>query len=119
MASHNFRQLKICKEGIKLVKSVYTLTYKFPSDERFNLTSQLRRCAVSIPSNIAEGTSRSSNKAFSHFLEISLGSLFELETQLILSHELEFLNNESFLEIEKKIIELQKMIMGFSKTLSN
>lgn len=118
MTKHNFRQLKIWKEGIELTKSVYTLTKKFPTDERFNLTSQLRRCTVSVPSNIAEGTSRSSNKAFSHFLEISLGSLFELETQIILSHELEFLDNESFSTIENKIIELQKMISGFSKTLT-
>ncbi len=118
MANHNFRQLKIWKEGILLVKSIYLVTKDFPSEEKFSLTSQIRRAAVSIPSNIAEGASRSSNKAFRHFLEISLGSLFELETQIIISNDLKFLNDDSFKTIENRIIELQKMISGFSKTLS-
>ena len=118
MARHNFRQLKIWKEGISLVKSIYLETKNFPSEEKFNLISQIRRAAVSVPSNIAEGTSRSSNKAFRHFLEISLGSLFELENQLIISNELKFIDNDSFNKIESQIIELQKMISGFSKTLS-
>jgi len=89
---HNFRQLQIWKEGMDVAKQVYLLLAKFPSSEKFGLISQISRCAVSVPSNIAEGSSRSSDKEFAHFLSIALGSLFELETQLLLAIELEIIN---------------------------
>jgi four helix bundle protein len=78
----NFRKFEVWTEGLKLVKEIYLLTASFPIDERFGLKSQMNRSVVSIPSNIAEGCSRSSSKEFSRFIEIALGSSFELETQI-------------------------------------
>ncbi|MCE2743299.1 MAG: four helix bundle protein [Fluviicola sp.] len=111
---HNFRELKIWQESMKIVKSVYSLTSNLPSDERFGLVSQINRCSISIPSNIAEGSGRTSNKEFIHFLNISISSSFELETQLILANDLFNTDSE---EIIEKINELQKMIVGFKKSL--
>ena len=111
---HNFRELKIWHESMKIVKSVYSLTSNLPSDERFGLVSQINRCSISIPSNIAEGSGRTSNKEFIHFLNISISSSFELETQLILANDLFNTDSE---EIIEKINELQKMIVGFKKSL--
>jgi four helix bundle protein len=113
---HNFRELKIWKEGMNIVKSVYILTCQLPADERFGLISQINRSAVSIPSNIAEGSGRTSNKEFLHFLNISLSSSFELETQLILSNDLFNLQTEDLI---LKIHELQKMTVGFKKIIAN
>ena len=114
---HNFRQLNIWIEARALVKEVYLLTAKFPSDERFGLISQINRCSISVPSNIAEGSARSTNKDFAHFLKISLGSLFELETQLLLSADLNMISEIENEELFKRIIVLQKMISNFIKTL--
>jgi len=113
---HNFRELKIWKEAMKIVKSVYLLTSQLPTDERFGLISQINRCAISIPSNIAEGSGRTSNKEFSHFLNISLSSSFELETQLILSNDLFNLKTDDLI---LKLHEVQKMIVGFKKTIAD
>jgi four helix bundle protein len=115
---HNFRQLNIWIEARLLVKQVYLLTAKFPSDERFGLICQINRCSISVPSNIAEGSARSTNKDFSHFLKISLGSLFELETQLLLSADLNMISESENEELFKRIIVLQKMISNFIKTLN-
>lgn len=115
---HNFRQLNIWIEARLLVKQVYLLTATFPSDERFGLISQINRCVISVPSNIAEGSARSTNKDFAHFLKISLGSLFELETQLLLSADLNMISEIDNEELFKRIIVLQKMISNFIKTLS-
>lgn len=82
-----FRDLRVWVESIDLARAVYRLTARFPADERFGLSSQLRRAAVSVPSNIAEGSSRSSRKEFRHFIEIALGSLAEMETQLEIAQE--------------------------------
>ena len=87
-------ELEVWREGINLVREVYSFTSAFPSDERFGLVSQMRRCAVSVPSNIAEGAARQTNKEFAHFLYIARGSLSELETQIIISRELGFLTEE-------------------------
>jgi four helix bundle protein len=111
---HNFRELKIWQEAMKIVKSVYSLTSNLPSEEKFGLISQINRCSISIPSNIAEGSGRTSNKEFIHFLNISISSSFELETQLILANDLFNTDSE---EIIEKINELQKMIVGFKKSL--
>ncbi len=113
---HNFRELKIWKEAMNIVKSVYLLTSQLPADERFGLVSQINRCAVSIPSNIAEGSGRTSNKEFLYFLNISLSSSFELETQLILSNDLFNLQTEDLI---LKIHELQKMTVGFKKIITD
>lgn len=90
----NFRKLKIWEQGIEIVKEVYKLSQKLPSEEKFGLKSQITRAAVSIPSNIAEGSSRNSEVEFKRFLEIAMGSLFELETQLIIVQELNLINSE-------------------------
>lgn len=102
---------------MNLVTQIYKTTKSFPKEEQFGLTNQIRRCAISIPFNIAEGAGRDSSKDFNRFLSISLGSSFELETQLIISKELEFFNMENFNSIEKDLIEIQKMIRGLQKSL--
>ena len=111
---HNFRELKIWKDSLDLVKIVYLTTQKLPENEKFGLISQINRSAVSIPSNIAEGSGRSSEKEFVHFLNIAISSSFELETQLILVSDLFELDTSYCLQ---KIIEIQKMISGFKKSL--
>lgn len=96
-----------------LSRSIYKLTDQFPSKEKFGLISQMRRCSVSIPSNIAEGTSRKTIKHFDYFLVISIGSVFELETQLILSHDLHYIDKKDFQRTTKEIQDLKNMIFGF------
>lgn len=115
---HNFKNLNIWKNAIDVADEIYVSTEGFPKSEEFGLKSQLRRCAVSVPSNIAEGSSRTSNKDFNRFLEISLGSLYEMQTQLIISLKRKFITEENFEQIENKIIELQRMISGFQKGLT-
>jgi len=112
MANH--KELDVWKESMLLAKWIYAITSKFPKQETFGLTSQMRRCSVSVPSNIAEGAARNSDKEFVQFLYISLGSLSELETQVILSHEFGFLNEP--LEITK-IISVRKKLLGLIKYL--
>jgi four helix bundle protein len=106
----SFKDLRIWQEGIKLVKDIYLLSKKFPKDEIYGLSSQMRRCAVSIPSNIAEGFRRYHNKEYKQFLYITLGSCAELETQVIISHELEYIKEEIKEEITKKIQYICKMV---------
>lgn len=98
-------------------KTTYLLTDQLPSAEKYGLISQISRCAVSVPSNIAEGSSRTSNKEFAHFLSIALGSLFELETQILLSVDLGFLASANVGSLLIEIIQLQKKISTFRKTL--
>jgi four helix bundle protein len=106
----DFRNLNIWKLGIDLVKQIYNVTRSFPNSELYGLTNQMRRASVSLPSNIAEGASRKSNTDFARFLEIALGSAFELETQLILSKELEYLNQEDFEKITDNLHAFQKQL---------
>ena len=112
----DFKKLIVWQKSIKLVKEVYTTTNKLPKEEIYGLTSQIRRSAISIPSNIAEGAGRGS-KEFNHFLNIAKGSSFELETQIIISKELDFINSETFNELNSNIIEIQKMLNGLQKSL--
>lgn len=116
---HNFRQLNIWKDSMQLAKAVYILTNKFPSSEKYGLISQINRASISVPSNIAEGSSRSSNKEFKHFLSIALGSLYELETQIVLSQELSYVDLEASENLILRIIQLQKMISTFKKMLTD
>ena len=110
----------ICQKGIVLVVRVYKLVKTFPQEEIYALTSQIKRASVSIPSNISEGYGRNTDKSFSHFLDIARGSLYELETQLIIAKELEFVTNyDLYDEILSLITEESKMINAFSKTLKN
>jgi four helix bundle protein len=113
----NFRELNIWKEGIYLVKQVYQLSELLPSEEKFGLRSQIYRSAVSIPSNIAEGCSRSNQIDFKRFLEIALGSSFELETQLLIITELSLIPEIKIDELIKSLNKEQKMINSLIKKL--
>ena len=113
---HNYKNIKIWQIGIEIANDVSDILLEFPKHERFDLSSQLSRCSVSIPSNIAEGSSRT-DKSFSHFIDISLGSSFELITQLIVAKHRKYINEEKFNKIETKIEEFQRMTMGFQNGL--
>ena len=115
---NKFKELIVWQKGIDLTEFVYLLTNQFPNDEKFGLTSQIKRCVVSIPSNIAEGAGRNSKNEFRHFLSIALGSSYELETQLILANRFNYFNNERLEEVLAKLDEVQKMIIGLQKSLS-
>lgn len=114
---HNFRNLEIWRKAITLITEVYSATKSFPASEQFGLTSQIQRAVVSVAANIAEGSARSSNKEFVHFLEISLGSLYELETELIVANNVGILDQSMFDNISDKMRELEKMILSFKFTL--
>ena len=114
---HNFKKLKIWSESIELVTESYRLTRTFPDFEKFGLVSQMNRSAVSIPSNIAEGSSRGTNRHFNKYLEDSLGSAFEWETQLIIAFNESYLSAEEFKNLEQKIKQIQKMISSFQSGL--
>ena len=113
------KDLIVWKKGIELVKNIYLITNSFPNSEQFGLISQMRRCAVSIPSNIAEGCGRNSNKELIHFLYIALGSSSELETQIIISAELNFLENEKATECLNLLNEIIKMITSLIKSVKS
>lgn len=116
----SYKDLLIWQKGIKIVSLVYQLVKSFPKEELFALTSQLKRASVSIPSNIAEGYGRNTDKTFSHFLNISRGSLFEIETQLLIANDLGFITSQTlYKEILIQIEEESKMINAFSKTLKD
>ncbi len=106
----NFRELLIWKEGILIVQEVYELSSFLPPEEKYGLRSQICRSAVSIPSNIAEGSSKTSEKDFKRFLEIAIGSSFELETQLIIIQKLKLAHPEKIRILLEKITKNQKMI---------
>ena len=111
------KDLNVWQKAIALVTIIYKETSSFPKSELYGLTNQIRRCAVSVPSNIAEGAARTSKKEFSHFLSISLGSISELETQIIISRNLNFMTNEVFDLIEKEIKDIRKMTIGLKKSI--
>ena len=105
---NSYRDLIVWQKGMLLCKEVYLLTKNFPKEEIYGLTSQIRRCAVSIPSNIAEGKGRGRDKEFVRFLRISLGSLYELNTQLELSHNLNYIKNiDTIFDLS---FEIEKML---------
>jgi four helix bundle protein len=108
-----YKDLLIWQKGISLVKEVYRCTETFPADEKFGLTSQIRRSAVSIPSNIAEGWGRESNASNVQFLKIARGSLTELETQLIIAFELNFIEKDKYDKLIELITEEAKMLNSF------
>lgn len=115
----NFRDLEVWQLGKKIVVAVYQGTRNFPTDERFGLTSQMRRAAVSIPSNIAEGFNRFGNKEYRQFLYIALGSCAELETQIELGCELGFLKEEAAAELLEKLDFESRMLRNLVKRLSS
>jgi four helix bundle protein len=115
---HNYKQLKLWQKGIDLVVDVYTATASFPKEEKYGLISQMRRCAVSVPPNIAEGAGRNSDKEFSQFLSYAHGSSYELETQIIVSERLGLLQKEVSETLCSSINELQKMNFNLQMKLN-
>lgn len=111
----NFRDLEVWQSSDLFVKRIYILTGTFPKEEKFGLVSQINRCAVSIPSNISEGCSRTSQKDFSRFLQISLGSAFELETQIEIAKEIGFIDLILHSEIIAELNTIQKRIQSLKK----
>lgn len=116
---HHYQQLNIWKESMDLVLEIYQLTDSFPQTELFGLTSQMRRAAISVPSNIAEGAGRLSTLDFRRFLNIALGSLCELHTQLILSKRLALIEEDKSTSIEDKIDKIKNMIYRFAQKLNS
>jgi four helix bundle protein len=114
MSKHNFRNLIVWQKSMDLVKEVYDFSLQLDNSEKYNLTDQIRRCSVSIASNIAEGSGRRTEKDFSRFLDISVGSAYELETQIIAIGMVYKIENK---ELNDKITEVQRMLIGFQKTL--
>lgn len=113
---HNFRNLQIWKDAMDLAQEVYEVTETIPAKKTYGIISQMTRAAVSIPSNIAEGSGRS-EKDFAHFLSIALGSLFELNTQIMLSERIGYIDNNQSLALQDKADKLQMMIAGFKRRL--
>jgi four helix bundle protein len=117
-AIQSYKDLMIWQKGIQIVVLTYKLAKSFPQEELYALTSQIKRASVSIPSNIAEGYGRNTEKSFSHFIDISRGSLFELETQLLIAKELDFIVDfELYEKVNTLIHEESKMINAFSKSI--
>lgn len=114
----SYKDLKVWQRSIDLVKDVYLLTDSFPKSEIYGLTSQIRRASISVPSNIAEGAGKKSSKDYIRFLDISLGSLAELETQLIISVKIGYLTQDAVDNCFNEIMELGKMLHGLIKSLS-
>lgn len=113
----NHKELEIWKKSIEFVSEIYEITKKFPKEEIYGLTNQIRRCAISIPSNIAEGSARQSDKEFIQFLYVAMGSLVELETQLIIAKNLDYIKE---IDIYTEKIELiRKLTVGLIKYLEN
>ncbi len=114
---HNFKELKIWQVSRGLAKEVYVLTRDFPPDERFGMTSQLRRCVVSISSNIAEGSGRGTDKDFAQFLNISLASSYQLESLLLISLDLGIVSSDQLSTLLPKVTEIQLMTYALIKAL--
>ena len=113
----NFRNLLVWQKAMMLTTKIYSDTKKFPKEELFGLISQIRRSSVSIPSNIAEGFGRDSNKEFLRFLNISVASLFEIQTQLEIAKNIEYLNEEEFNNLYEDSREVERMLIAFIKKI--
>ena len=113
----DFRELKVWEKAHQLTLLVYKSTAAFPQDERYGLTSQIRRASISIPTNIAEGCGRGSDADFAHFLQIAMGSACETEYQLLLSYDLGYLPQEAYCALRDGLLEVKRMISSLLKTL--
>ncbi|TMI66223.1 MAG: four helix bundle protein [Bacteroidetes bacterium] len=114
----NFKELKIWQKGFQIAINCFRITETFPQQEKFGLALQINKSGVSIPSNIAEGSSRSSDKDYNRFIEIALGSSFELETQLLIAREVKYGNQELIGNTLAILTEEEKMITAFRETLT-
>lgn len=112
----SFTDLHAWQEGHQLVLEIYKITRKFPADEKFGLVDQMRRCSVSITSNIAEGFSRRGNKEKIQFLHVSLGSVTELQNQLLVAQDITYISRDSFKQLAEKTVIVNKLINGLIKS---
>jgi four helix bundle protein len=115
----DFRQLKVWEKAHTLTLEIYKATVSFPSDERFGLTSQMRRCSSSIGANIAEGCGRSTDGDFCRFLEIAMGSVTELDYHLLLAPDLGYLNARGYELLQPRVFEVKSMLAPFIRKVSN
>ena len=115
---HNFRKLDTWLDGVELADTIYTLTASFPKTEIYGLSSQMQRAAVSVPSNIAEGSGKGSDRDFARFVSISLGSLFELETQIEIAYRRGYISTENYYALRPKVESLQKRIYNLREHLA-
>ncbi len=113
----DFRQLKVWEKSHQLALSVYKSTKEFPKEELYGLTSQIRRASMSIPTNIAEGCGRNTDKEFARFLQIAMGSASETEYQLIPAHDLDFLPKDAYEKLHDEVEEVKRMLASLLKTL--
>ncbi|MFA7359822.1 MAG: four helix bundle protein [Candidatus Kapaibacterium sp.] len=113
------KDLEVWKKSVELVTNVYEISREFPKEEMYCMTNQIRRAAISIPSNIAEGAGRFHNKEFIQFLYISLGSCSELETQLIICSNLNFIDSSRLNSLTSKIFIIRRLLLGLIKSLKN
>jgi four helix bundle protein len=113
----NYKELIVWQKGIELVKKVYQLSKYFPSEEKYGMVSQITRATVSIPANIAEGSSRNSDKDYARFLQVALGSAFEVQTYLVIAKEMRWIDESKINEVEILLEEEIKMIHSFIKKL--
>jgi len=115
----SFKDLIVWQKGIELVNEIYKVTKHFPKEELYGLTSQARRAAISIPTNVAEGWGRGTTKNYIQFLEISRGSLYELNTLIIISYNQEYISKETCDEIENRLNEIGRMLNALINKLEN
>ena len=113
------KNLDVWKEAVAFASQIYRVTEGFPKTEIYGLTSQMRRAVVSVPSNIAEGAARSSNREFAHFLSISGGSLSEIDTQIEIASNLGFMNLEQKQELDVKMVSISRKLSGLIKKIKN
>ena len=114
---HNYKNLHIWQDGIKLAKKIYEVTSTFPANEKFGIVSQMTRAAVSIPSNIAEGAGRNSTKDFVNFLSIAIGSIFELHTQLTICEQIGFIDEATAKQLDEQTFALQQQITAYKQKI--
>jgi len=112
-----YRDLIVWQKSMEFTTEVYLLTKLFPKDELYGLSQQIRKCAVSVPSNIAEGFGRNSQNDFKRFLQISIGSLFELQTQLDISKNLEYISTNQYNDLFEKSREVERLLAGLIKSI--
>jgi four helix bundle protein len=117
MSISSFRDLKVWQISMDLAEKIYLLTQKFPKSETYGIISQVQRACISVPSNIAEGHARDSTKEFLHFISIALGSLAELETQLLLASRFTYINKSDLESVLSKVDEIGRMLRGLQKSL--
>lgn len=116
---HNFKELKIWQKAKVLVKDIYVLSEVLPNAEKFSFSSQLQRAAISVPSNIAEGSGRGTNKEFCRFLDIAISSSYEVESLLLIGVDLKYFSDEKISVLTESLHELQKMMIGFQTKLKS